>query len=58
MFDPGFPHGWWYYFRACDVAALTDEVIEIMPERGRRIASPITPVGSWQMGGAVARGRG
>ena len=23
MFDPSFPHGWWYYMRACDVAELT-----------------------------------
>jgi hypothetical protein len=55
MFDPGFPHGWWYYFRACDIDELTDDVIEIMVERGRRIVSPITTVALWQMGGAVAR---
>jgi FAD/FMN-containing dehydrogenase len=55
MFDPGFPHGWWYYFRACDVAELSDELIEIMSEYGRRIVSPITSVAVWQMGGAVAR---
>ena len=23
MFDASFPHGWWYYMRACDVAELT-----------------------------------
>ncbi|NKX56195.1 FAD-binding oxidoreductase [Arthrobacter mobilis] len=55
MFDPGFPHGWWYYFRTCDIAALTDDVIGVMAEQGRRIVSPITSVGLWQMGGAVAR---
>jgi FAD/FMN-containing dehydrogenase len=55
MFDPGFPHGWWYYVRACDVAALTDDVIDIVAEHGRRIVSPITSIGLWQMGGAVAR---
>jgi FAD/FMN-containing dehydrogenase len=55
MFDPGFPHGWWYYFRSCDVAALTDDVIDIMSEHGRRIVSPVTSVALWQMGGAVAR---
>lgn len=54
-FDPGFPHGWWYYFRACDVAELTDEVIEIMAVYGRQIVSPISSVALWQMGGAVAR---
>lgn len=55
MFDPGFPHGWWYYVRSCDVAELNDQVIDIMADHGHRIASPITSIGMWQMGGAVAR---
>jgi hypothetical protein len=55
MFDPGFPHGWWYYVRSCDIAALTDDVIDIMAGHGRRIVSPITGIALWQMGGAVAR---
>jgi FAD/FMN-containing dehydrogenase len=54
-FDPGFQHGWWYYVRACDVAGLTDEVIDIVAAYGRQIVSPITSVAVWQMGGAVAR---
>jgi hypothetical protein len=55
MFDPTFPHGWLYYFRSCDVAALDDDVIDIVAEHGRRIVSPITTIALWQMGGAVAR---
>jgi hypothetical protein len=55
MFDPSFPHGWWYYVRSCDVAELTDDVIDIVAEHGRRIVSPITSIGLWQMGGALAR---
>jgi FAD/FMN-containing dehydrogenase len=55
MFDPSFKHGWWYYVRSCDVAALTDEVIDIVVEHGRRITSPISSIALWQMGGAVAR---
>jgi FAD/FMN-containing dehydrogenase len=55
MFDPGYPHGWWYYVKGSDVAELTDEVIDVMLEHGRRIESPITSVGLWQMGGAVSR---
>ncbi|WP_202919215.1 FAD-binding oxidoreductase [Saccharothrix deserti] len=55
MFDPSFPHGWWYYFRACDVAGLSDGVIDTMAEYGSRIVSPVTTVALWQMGGAVAR---
>jgi hypothetical protein len=43
MFDPSFPHGWWYYLRACDVAQLTDEVIDITVDHALRIKSPLIP---------------
>jgi hypothetical protein len=55
MFDSSYPHGRWYYFRACDVAALTDEVIDITVEHAARIKSPLTSFPIWQMGGAVSR---
>jgi len=55
MFDPSFPHGWWYYLRACDVAQLTDEVIEITVDHALRIDSPLSSFVIWQLGGAVAR---
>jgi hypothetical protein len=55
MFDPSFPHGWWYYVRACDVAEITDDVIDVMIEYTGRIVSPRTGVAVWQMGGAVGR---
>ncbi len=55
MFDPSFPHGWSYYVRACDVAELTDEVIDITVEHSMRIQSPLTSFPIWQQGGAVAR---
>ncbi len=55
MFDPSFRHGNWYYVRSCDVAALSDDVIDVMVHYGQRITSPITSVALWQMGGAVAR---
>ena len=55
MFDASFKHGWWYYFRSCDVATLSDDVIDVMVEHGSRIVSPITSIALWQMGGAVAR---
>jgi FAD/FMN-containing dehydrogenase len=55
MFDPSFRRGWWYYVRSCDVAELTDDVIDIVVEYGRRITSPVTSIALWQMGGAVAR---
>lgn len=55
MLDPGFEPGWWYYVRSCDVAALSDEVIEVIADFGMRITSPISSLALWQMGGAVAR---
>jgi hypothetical protein len=55
MFDPSFPHGRCYYMRACDVAELTDDVIDITVEHSMRIRSPLTTFPIWQMGGAVAR---
>jgi FAD/FMN-containing dehydrogenase len=55
LLDPGFRHGCWYYVRSCDVAELSDDIIDIMVEHGRGISSPITSVALWQMGGAVAR---
>ncbi|MFP5282968.1 MAG: FAD-binding oxidoreductase [Actinomycetes bacterium] len=55
MFDPSFPHGRWYYFKSCDVAELTDDVIDITVEHCRQISSPLTSFPIWQKGGAVAR---
>jgi len=55
MFDPSYPHGQWYYMRACDVGELTDEVIDITVEHAMRIRSPLTAFPIWQMGGAVSR---
>ncbi len=53
MLDPGLPHGWWYYCRSCDVAELTDEVIDITVEHSLRIRSPRTSYPIFQLGGAI-----
>ncbi|HYZ75826.1 MAG TPA: FAD-binding oxidoreductase [Gaiellaceae bacterium] len=55
MFDPSFVPGRWYYFKACDVPALTDEIVDTTVEHCLRISSPLTSFPIWQMGGAVAR---
>ena len=55
MFDSSLPPGWWYYFRACDVAELSDEVIDITAEHAMRLKSPVTAFPIFQMGGAVGR---
>ena len=57
MFDPSFPHGWWYYMRSCDVAELTDDVIDITVEHSLRIRSPLTAFPIWQLGGRDRAGR-
>ncbi|MGW4645865.1 FAD-binding oxidoreductase [Kitasatospora sp. NPDC004289] len=53
--DPSFPAGRWYYFKSCDVARLSDEVIEVTAEHAARIASPLTSFPIFQLGGAIAR---
>ena len=55
MFDPSFPHGRWYYMRACDVDELSDDVIDITVEHSMQIQSPLTAFPIWQLGGAIAR---
>ena len=54
-FDASFPHGWWYYMRACDVGDLGDDVIDITVDHSMQIRSPRTAFPIWQMGGAVER---
>jgi FAD/FMN-containing dehydrogenase len=53
MLDPSFVPGRWYYFKSCDVAELTDEIIDITEERSLQIESPLTSFPIWQMGGAI-----
>jgi FAD/FMN-containing dehydrogenase len=55
MFDPSFLHGRWYYFKACGVPALTDDVIDITVERSLQIESELSAFPIWQMGGAASR---
>jgi hypothetical protein len=53
--DPSFPHDWWYYIRSCNLLELTDEVIDILVDHGRRIASPASVFSIYHLGGAVAQ---
>jgi hypothetical protein len=55
MFDPSFVPGRWYYYKSCDVAELTDDIIDTTVERSLQIKSPLTAYPIWQMGGAVSR---
>jgi hypothetical protein len=55
MLDPSFVPGRWYYFKSCDVAELTDDIIDLTMERSLQIESPLSSFPIWQMGGAVSR---
>jgi hypothetical protein len=55
MLDPSFTPGWRYYMRSCDVAELTDDVIDITAEHALRMTSPRTTFPIFHQGGAVAQ---
>jgi hypothetical protein len=55
MFDPSFQKGWSYYFRSCDVATLSDEVLDIAIRYAGEIRSPITAFPMFHLGGAMSR---
>jgi FAD binding domain/Berberine and berberine like len=55
ILDPSFPHGWWYYIRSCNLAELTDEVIDVLVDHALKISSPVTVFSIFHLGGAVAR---
>jgi FAD/FMN-containing dehydrogenase len=54
MFDATFPHGRWYYMSSRDVAALTDDVIDLVIEHATRISSPHSGIPIFHLGGAIA----
>jgi FAD/FMN-containing dehydrogenase len=54
LLDPSYPHGIWVHLKACDVADLSDDVVDIALDHAARIVSPRSSVVVWQLGGAVA----
>jgi hypothetical protein len=53
--DGTVPHGWHYYWKATNLAALSDAVIEIVAEQAYRARSPRSYAAIFHLGGAVAR---
>jgi FAD/FMN-containing dehydrogenase len=53
--DDTVPHGWHYYWKATNLGALSDEVIDIVAEHAYGAISPRTYAAMFHMGGAVAR---
>lgn len=55
MLDAGAPQGLYYYLKSEYLSGLSDEAIDVMADYGARIASPLTVVGFFQLGGAESR---
>jgi hypothetical protein len=55
MFDPSFPRGWWYYFRAADLAELTNDAIDIIASNALKMKSKLNAFPIFQLGGAFSR---
>jgi FAD/FMN-containing dehydrogenase len=55
MFDPSFPRGWWYYFRAADLAELTNDAIDIIASNALKMKSTLNAFPIFQLGGAISR---
>ena len=53
--DDTVPHGWHYYWKGTNLAALSDAVIDIVAEHAYRATSPRSYAAIFHMGGAVAR---
>ena len=54
-FDDTVPHGWHYYWKATNLAGLSDEVIDVIAEHAYDATSPRSYAAMFHMGGAVAR---
>jgi len=53
--DDTIPHGWHYYWKATNLAGLSDEVIDIVADHAYGATSPRSYVAMFHMGGAIAR---
>ena len=53
--DDTVPHGWRYYWKATNLASLSDELIEVVAEHAYAASSPRSYAAMFHMGGAVAR---
>ena len=53
--DGTVPHGWHYYWKGTNLAALSDAVIDIVAEHAYGASSPRSYAAIFHMGGAVAR---
>jgi hypothetical protein len=55
LLDPAFPHGRHYYWKSWKLPPLTDPAIDVLVEQGAAVTSPLSAIGVFTLGGAVAR---
>ncbi len=55
MFDPAYPHGRHYYWKAWKLPPLTNRAIDVIVEQAAGITSPLSAIPIFTLGGAVAR---
>ena len=53
--DDTVPHGWHYYWKAANLAGLSDETIAVLADHAYRANSPRSYAAMFHIGGAVAR---
>jgi FAD/FMN-containing dehydrogenase len=53
--DGTVPHGWHYYWKATDLAGLTDDAIAVISDHAYAASSPRSYAKIFHLGGAVAR---
>jgi FAD/FMN-containing dehydrogenase len=55
LFDPAYPHGRHYYWKAWKLPPLTDRAIDVIVQQAAAITSPLSAIPIFTLGGAVAR---
>ena len=55
MFDPAYPHGRHYYWKAWKLPPFTDGAIDVIVQQAAAITSPLSAIPIFTLGGAVAR---
>jgi FAD/FMN-containing dehydrogenase len=55
MFDPAYPHGRHYYWKAWKLPPLSNAAIDVIVEQASAITSPLSAIPIFTLGGAVGR---
>jgi FAD/FMN-containing dehydrogenase len=55
MFDPAYPHGRHYYWKAWKLPPMSNAAIDVIVEQASAITSPLSAIPIFTLGGAVAR---